>query len=208
MIKWEKEKETLIKLITENKSYEEIGKMYGCTGSNIKKQAKKLGIELKERRRKNPKETFNKGTAKKNICPVCDKEYVEYKGHWGNCCSKECWTKFRETKYIEDWKNGKNNGCDVRKRLSPIVRRYIFQKYNNKCAICNCDLINDYTKLSILQIHHIDGNTDNSKEENLVLLCPNHHAMTENFGSRNQNSRRAYRREEYRRKEEEKLKNK
>lgn len=40
-------KEELEQLIFENKlSYEEIGRRYGCTGANIKKQAKKLGIEL------------------------------------------------------------------------------------------------------------------------------------------------------------------
>jgi predicted HNH restriction endonuclease len=27
----------------------------------------------------------------------------------------------------------------------------------------------------ILQLHHIDGNRENNKEENLTLLCPNCH---------------------------------
>ena len=37
--KWELEKENLQKYIIEDKlSYEEIGRMYGCTGANIKKQ--------------------------------------------------------------------------------------------------------------------------------------------------------------------------
>lgn len=43
-----------------------------------------------------------------------------------------------------------------------------------------------------LELHHIDGNPDNNKEENLQVLCPNHHAMTEHFGSRNKNSTRRY----------------
>ena len=38
MSKWEFEKENLEKLILVDKiSYEEIGRRYGCTGSNIKK---------------------------------------------------------------------------------------------------------------------------------------------------------------------------
>ena len=38
--KWEKEKDVLLDLIiNQNKSYEEIGKMYNCSGSNIKKVA-------------------------------------------------------------------------------------------------------------------------------------------------------------------------
>lgn len=43
-------------------SYEDIGKIYNCTGSNIKKVAKRLGINLIQRRKINSKETFNKGT--------------------------------------------------------------------------------------------------------------------------------------------------
>ena len=34
---------------------------------------------------------------------------------------------------------------------------------------------------SILQFHHIDGDSSNNKEENLQVLCPNCHAMTENY---------------------------
>jgi biotin operon repressor len=45
--KWLNEKENLERLINIDKvSYEEIGRKYGCSGANIKKQAKKLGIEL------------------------------------------------------------------------------------------------------------------------------------------------------------------
>lgn len=43
--KWESEKENLVRLILQEKvSYEEIGRRYGCTGANIKKVAKRLGI--------------------------------------------------------------------------------------------------------------------------------------------------------------------
>ena len=45
--KWENEKENLEKLILEdNLSYEEIGRKYNCSGSNIKKVAIRLDIEL------------------------------------------------------------------------------------------------------------------------------------------------------------------
>lgn len=45
--KWELEKENLEYLIlTEKLSYEEIGRRYDCSGSNIKKVAARLGIPL------------------------------------------------------------------------------------------------------------------------------------------------------------------
>ena len=46
MGKWEEKKETLIDLIqVQQLPYEQIGKIFNCSGSNIRKVAKKLGIE-------------------------------------------------------------------------------------------------------------------------------------------------------------------
>jgi len=39
--------------------------------------------------------------------------------------------------------------------------------------------------INTLQIHHIDGNYLNSSEENLILLCPSCHSLTETYGSKN-----------------------
>lgn len=53
-------KENLFKLIIEeNKSYSEIGRMFGITGNAIKKKARLLGISLHRRRKINPKENFS-----------------------------------------------------------------------------------------------------------------------------------------------------
>lgn len=39
-----------------------------------------------------------------------------------------------------------------------------------------------------LEIHHIDGKELNSELSNLILLCPNCHALTDNYRGRNINS--------------------
>ena len=44
---------------------------------------------------------------------------------------------------------------------------------DNKCS--NCGLTEWMGKPIVLQLHHIDGNRENNKEENLSLLCPNCH---------------------------------
>lgn len=45
--KWIEEKKNLENMILVQKlSYEEIGRYYGCSGSNIKKVALRIGIEL------------------------------------------------------------------------------------------------------------------------------------------------------------------
>lgn len=72
-----------------------------------------------------------------------------------------------------------------------------------QCEECGFEGYNRKTGNSILQIHHIDGDCTNTSLDNLQVLCPNCHAMTENFGSLNDNCKRFYRKDDY---ENEKLK--
>lgn len=185
-MKWKNEKDELERLINEEHvSYEEIGRRYGCSGSNIKKVAYRLGIELPGRRKVNPNETFNRGTAKKGICKNCGKEFIVYKGSMGLYCSNKCQLDYQYKEWVEKWKSGEEDGLAGGYAMSKRVRRYLFEKYDCKCQKCGWGEVNEHTGLVPLQIHHIDGNCKNNKEENLQLLCPNCHSLTENFGSRN-----------------------
>lgn len=188
-MKWENEKNELERLINEEHvSYEEIGRRYGCTGSNIKKVAYRLGIELPKRRVINDKETFNRGSAKKGICKNCGKEFILYQGTNGIYCCKECQMEYQYREWVKKWKNGEEDGLVGGYAISKRIRRYLLEKNNGCCEKCGYNTQNPYTGKSILQIHHIDGNCLNNREENLQLLCPNCHCLTENFGSRNKNT--------------------
>lgn len=188
-MKWKNEKEELERLICEEQlSYEEIGRKYGCSGSNIKKVARRLEIELPTRRSINPKETFNRGTAKKAICRNCGKEFILYKGTTGKFCSHECQQEYQYNEWVKKWKSGEDAGVDGKYWLSERVRRYMLEKHDYKCEKCGWGERNEYTGRVPLQVHHIDGNCKNNNEENLQLLCPNCHSLTENFGSRNKNA--------------------
>lgn len=112
-------------------------------------------------------------------------------------CSIDCKTQYEEQQLITKWKSGNDNGCCVDGSIKNFVRNYLLRKNDYKCEECGFDKINQYTNNSILQIHHIDGNAFNNKEENLKVLCPNCHALTENYGSRNKNSTRIDRRTKY-----------
>ena len=39
-----------------------------------------------------------------------------------------------------------------------------------------------------LEVHHIDGNKTNNTLENLMIVCPNCHAQTDNYKSKNKKS--------------------
>lgn len=129
-----------------------------------------------------------------SYCLNCGREITR-----GNkFCDNTCAAKYREKQYIERWKRGEEKGLSGKYGIITAVRNYIFEKNNNECECCHRNYINPYTGLSILQIHHIDGDCTNNKEENLQLLCPNCHAMTENYGSLNRgNATRIDNRERY-----------
>lgn len=188
-MKWNDKKEELERLINvEHLSYEEIGRRFGCTGSNIKKVAYRLGVELPIKRNINPKETFNRGTAKKGVCKNCGKEFIIYKGTTGKFCSHSCQQDFQYKEWVKNWKDGNESGTSGKYWLSERIRRYMLEKHDYKCEKCGWGEKNEHTGKVPLQVHHVDGNCLNNSEENLQLLCPNCHSLTENFGSRNKNT--------------------
>lgn len=121
----------------------------------------------------------------KNYCLNCGKEI-----QIGNkYCNSKCKSDYEYKQYINRWKEGLESGSKGKDDISNHVRRYLFETYG-KCQCCGWNQVNPYTNLIPLQIHHIDGNCLNNKENNLQLLCPNCHSLTENFGSRNKNATR------------------
>ena len=102
---------------------------------------------------------------------------------------------YRYKEYIKRWKNGEEDGMSGKYGLSGHIRRYLLEKYNYKCEICDWSEENPHTHTVPLEIHHKDGDYTNNKEENLQLLCPNHHSLTETYKSHNKNGRKG--REKY-----------
>lgn len=135
----------------------------------------------------------NKGTCRNgtplpehSYCLNCGKEITR-----GNkYCDNTCKAKYEEKEYINRWKNSEEDGLKGKDDVKLAIRNYLLNKYNNSCQCCGWNKVNKYTGKVPLQIHHIDGDCLNNKEENLQLLCPNCHALTENFGSRNKNATR------------------
>ena len=52
-------------------------------------------------------------------------------------------------------------------------------------------------KSIVLELEHIDGNSDNNTEENLTILCPNCHSQTLTYKNRNKGNGRHNRRMRY-----------
>lgn len=101
-------------------------------------------------------------------------------------CSISCQQDFNYKNYIEKWKRHEVNGIKGKNgQLSSYIRRYMFEKYDSKCSKCGWSEINPYTNTIPLEVEHIDGNWENSYEENLDLLCPNCHSLTSTYRGAN-----------------------
>ena len=116
-------------------------------------------------------------------CLNCGSEISNKKKFCNNYCQKE----FQYKGYIAKWKNGEFDGLRGEYQISLHIKKYLFNKYNNKCARCGWGEKNTYTNTIPLEIEHIDGNYRNNREDNLVLLCPNCHSLTSTYKGANLN---------------------
>ena len=65
-----------------------------------------------------------------------------------------------------------------------LKRRILKEKIKEyKCEECNLTIWNN--KQIPLELHHINGNNKDNSLDNLKLLCPNCHALTDNYRNRN-----------------------
>lgn len=192
MAKWVYEKDELDRLINvEHVTYEEIGRKYGVTGAAVKKAAQRLGVETPQKRQINPNEHFNRGTAKTNTCLNCGKEFTSYGNTRGKYCSHQCQHEYQHKLYIDKWKRGETDGATGTYMPSDHIRKYMLERADYRCERCGWCETNEHHPTPPLQLHHIDGNCLNNREENLAILCPNCHALTDNFGSKNRNGLKA-----------------
>jgi rubrerythrin len=186
--KWINEKENLKKLIfEEHKSYESIGRLYNCSGSNIKKVSRKLGIYLPKKRQINPNETFNKGRKLKTYnCKNCGK-VIDKKQLF---CSKDCFNEFRHKQNYKNFLEHPENYSRANYNLKSFKKDILIEQ-NYKCSICGCSTEHNKKPLTFV-LDHIDGHSSNNHRDNLRLICPNCDSQLDTFKSRNKNSDRSY----------------
>jgi predicted transcriptional regulator len=158
------DKDLLKKLIDKDYSQNEIAKEIGVSQTTIRHYLRKYSL-------------YTKRTLDKNNTDPIRKKYYTKCIKCGSKCSKNsticfsCWANSRKIKSLEDTKDRK------------IAKRILIEKRGYYCEVCKNNIWND--KAISLELHHIDGNSDNNSEENLQLLCPNCHSQTDTYKGKN-----------------------
>jgi len=75
------------------------------------------------------------------------------------------------------------------------LKRYLLKHHGNKCWTCGIEEWNK--KPIVMELEHIDGNSENNNLENLSLICPNCHSQTPTYKGANKGNGRHYRRVRY-----------
>ena len=100
-------------------------------------------------------------------------------------CSLECKNEFEYKARIAKWLNGEHDGIRGGIATSTWIKRWLREKYDNKCTSCGWCEVNPFTNIVPLELEHKDGDFKNNRPENLSLLCPNCHSLTKTFRGAN-----------------------
>ncbi len=101
----------------------------------------------------------------KKKCPVCKEEFETQAGSKKEktVCSRSCANSY--------YRSGTKHPNHINSKKQSY-RMICFEVHEKICCVCGFD--------KVVHVHHLDNNRDNNKKENLVPLCPNHHAMIHN----------------------------
>ena len=124
-------------------------------------------------------------------CPVCGKEAPRARYKY---CSNRCQSVHKYQTYIIRWKEGGVSGLIATGVVSSHVKRYLREKFGDKCCLCGWSEINSKTGKVPLVADHINGNWRDNTEENLRLLCPNCDSLSPTYAALNKGNGRKNRR--------------
>jgi hypothetical protein len=68
---------------------------------------------------------------------------------------------------------------------SRFLRTYLVERFGEHCSRCGWSERNLRTGRIPVEVEHIDGDWRNNSAENLTLLCPNCHSLTQTFRALN-----------------------
>ena len=119
-------------------------------------------------------------------CAVCGKIVPLAKQTY---CSRECHRRSEFERRREILEGG--GYCGI--YCNGFIRKYLVYRFGDRCSKCGWDKRHPKTGRVPVEVEHIDGDYRNNRLENLTLLCPNCHSLTDTFRGLNRGRGRPYR---------------
>ena len=124
-------------------------------------------------------------------CINCNEERIKGKNSFGKYCDNACQGAYQTAQKVSLWLSGIEKGWSGKTRqLCQYVKKYLKETRGTECSMCGWDGVHPADGASLTEIDHIDGDAENCTPENLRIICPNCHSMTDTFRARNKNSKR------------------
>lgn len=94
-------------------------------------------------------------------------------------CSRDC---MHEHRWQEQKLLIERGEADCSERL---YKKYLIEVRGECCEVCGWAEVHSTTGKVPIEMHHVDGDSNNNLLENLQLLCPNHHSLTKTYKALN-----------------------
>jgi len=130
----------------------------------------------------------------KMTCPNCSKEFINVysmSAHKGHCLGlNDYHSRTQDAKDRMAWSRGKTLQSREEifvigeKNRTGYVKRALYNLGIKKHICENCENSEWCGQKIMIELHHVNGNNLDNREENLQFLCPNCHALTHNWRGR------------------------
>jgi hypothetical protein len=126
--------------------------------------------------RKTPVRKPHTEETKRKIREANKKKAAERGPEWGEMMKKINSNPEKIAKTKETWRLKREARWNEQHRSTA---KYWYLQEVGKCEECN---ITEWRGKKIpLEVHHLDGNNENNSKENLQVLCPNCHSLTDSW---------------------------
>ena len=114
------------------------------------------------------------------VKPTCLNCNNEINGRYNRkYCSNKCQNDKTQKDILNKVQNEEFDKLGNKASIDRTSKKYLIKTYGEKCMKCGWDEVNEWTKKVPIELNHIDGNPENHSLDNLELICPNCHSLTE-----------------------------